>query len=88
MSVDINEFSVTVGGNVVKTTSADGKGSVLRMTGTQARELIAQLSPVLVFIDTLASPDAAVSSSEPMSTHLPPPGSQEAPKNQVDETKK
>lgn len=43
MSININEMTVSVAGNVVKNMSADGKSTLLRMTEDQAASIYADL---------------------------------------------
>jgi hypothetical protein len=49
LSITINEMTITVPGNVVKTFTADGKDSLLRVTQDQAQNIFDALGPVLKF---------------------------------------
>lgn len=90
MSITINELTIHVPGNVVKTT--DGGMSKLRVTQEQAQHIVDQLVPVLDFFKSQDAPafDGAHPHISPVVVDPPQlvDGSQEALKNQIDGTGK
>ena len=90
MSITINELTITVPGNVVKTFSGDGKDSNLRVTQAQAQSLYDQLGPVLAFF--AANGGAPIVDASKIETgtfaSTGQVGSQEALKDQVDGVKR
>jgi hypothetical protein len=84
VSITINELTIHVPGNVVKTN--DGGVTRLRMTQEQLQHIIDQGIPVLDFFKSQDAPafDGAHPHISPVVVEDPPTGSQEALKNQID----